>query len=63
MKAIGVTLGTFVLSVVLGTIIILMVALALWILVPGAFPVLHLTYPQSIALAAGLFLLRGVFKN
>jgi hypothetical protein len=62
MKAIGATIGAFALNLALIVLGVLVLAFALWVLLPAAIPGLAFTYSQGLSVAALLFLARGVFK-
>ena len=61
MKIILATLGGFALQLLLMAVTIIVVALALWLLVPAAFPALGFGFLNAIGLAGVLYIVKAVF--
>lgn len=61
-SVIGKILGAAVLQLLIILAMILLVSLAVWWLVPAAFPAAALSFPNAVALTGLLYLVKAVFK-
>jgi uncharacterized membrane protein (DUF485 family) len=61
MNLIGKTLGALALSIVMVAAMLLLVGLAIWLLVPVAFPAVDLTYPRALGVAGLLYLVKAIY--
>jgi hypothetical protein len=60
-KLIGKVLGALLLQFLLLAVIFFVITVALWFLMPAAFPALHFGLPNAVALAGLTFLAKAFF--